>query len=204
MKKMMFSDRYGLTDAVIEKRKTVTRRLPSIPKNSCGGMEIFDEVLTTWDCNGYEIPIKPPYNVGEIVAVAQSYKDAGYANDAIFYLSIPEINGYAKQTAVSQKGWSNKMFVAADLMPHQIRILDVRAEKLQDITDEDCEKEGVKYFDCIDNFYFEDKNREEGFYFSQPRKAYATLIDKISGKGTWDSNPFVWVYEFELIKTETK
>lgn len=206
MKKIMFNNRYGLTDAVIEKRKTVTRRLLSIPKNSYGGMEILDEVLTTWDCNGYEIPIKPPYNVGEIVAVAQSYKDAVYANDAIFYLSIPEINGYAKQTAVSQKGWSNKMFVAADLMPHQIRILDARAERLQDITDEDCKKEGLipysyKHFSREGNL---SETRLYGFEghlaIGKPREAFASLIDKISGKGTWEYNPFVWRIEFELVK----
>lgn len=32
------------------------------------------------------------------------------------------------------------------------------------------------------------------------KEAYAALIDKISGKGTWESNPYVFVYEFELIK----
>lgn len=29
--------------------------------------------------------------------------------------------------------------------------------------------------------------------------AYAALIDRVSGKGTWESNPFVVAYEFELI-----
>ena len=33
-----------------------------------------------------------------------------------------------------------------------------------------------------------------------PSKAYAELIDKVSGKGTWESNPYVFVYDFELIK----
>ena len=32
-----------------------------------------------------------------------------------------------------------------------------------------------------------------------PKEAYAALIDKINGKNTWDSNPFVWVYDFEFI-----
>lgn len=27
----------------------------------------------------------------------------------------------------------------------------------------------------------------------------AGLIDKVLGKGTWNSNPYVFVYEFELI-----
>lgn len=33
-----------------------------------------------------------------------------------------------------------------------------------------------------------------------PREAFASLIDKVSGKGTWDSNPWVFVSEFELVK----
>lgn len=31
-----------------------------------------------------------------------------------------------------------------------------------------------------------------------PQEAYAALIDRINGKGTWESNPFVWVYDYEL------
>lgn len=36
--------------------------------------------------------------------------------------------------------------------------------------------------------------------FDTPREAFAALIDKVSGKGTWESNPYVWAYEFELMK----
>lgn len=36
--------------------------------------------------------------------------------------------------------------------------------------------------------------------YMKPREAYASLIDKVSGKGTWDSNPYVFVYDFELVK----
>lgn len=32
------------------------------------------------------------------------------------------------------------------------------------------------------------------------RDAFSTLIDKVNSKGTWESNPFVWVYDFELVK----
>lgn len=39
--------------------------------------------------------------------------------------------------------WNNKRFVKGDLMPHQIRIIDVRIERPQDITDESCLKEGI-------------------------------------------------------------
>ena len=101
-------------------------------------------------------------------------------------------------------GWSNKMFVRADLMPHYICITNVRVERLQDISDEDCIKEGVckwtkdkelyKYdlADGFEMFEWRDKPRT-------PREAYAALIDRISGNGTWESNPYVFVYDFELV-----
>lgn len=46
-------------------------------------------------------------------------------------------------------------------------------------------------------FYEFEGNKDDGF--DTPREAFAALIDKVSGKGTWESNPYVFVYEFELI-----
>lgn len=181
MKKIMFNDRYGLTDAVINGRKTVTRREIKTPKTFRGQ-----------DVNGFWI--RPKYDFDEIVAVAQSYRDIC---DECFWHGA-----YTVRTSQLYRlaGWSNKMFTSSDEMPHQIRITDVRVERLQDISDEDCLKEGIQYIDDIDKFYFERIDREEGFYFRSPREAYAALIDKVSGKGTWDKNPYVFVYDFELIK----
>lgn len=85
-------------------------------------------------------------------------------------------------------------------MPYKVRITGVRVERLQDISDEDCLREGVRYSPEIDKYYFERVDKEQGFYFNSPREAFAALIDKVSGKGTWNSNPFVVVYKFELVK----
>lgn len=193
MKKIMFNDRYGLTSAVLEGKKTQTRRV------------IFNHVVEE-----YEQMFDPTlvdaarYGYGEIVAVAQSYKDAGYEcfpyhdTDEYFYLKRDGV--VMEGISVPPKSCTNKMFVKPELMPHQIRITAVRVERLHDISDEDCLKEGIQYIDDIDKFYFERIDREEGFYFRSPRKAYAALIDKVSGKGTWERNPYVFVYDFELIK----
>ena len=35
---------------------------------------------------------------------------------------------------------------------------------------------------------------------AMPREAFAALIDRISGKGTWQRNPWVYVYTFELLR----
>lgn len=102
-----------------------------------------------------------------------------------------------------QPDWTNKMFVKADLMPRHIEFTDRKVERLQDISDEDCLKEGI-YEDSGDDefppsiFYEFEGNKDNGF--DTPREAFAALIDKVSGKGTWESNPYVWAYEFELMK----
>ena len=103
-----------------------------------------------------------------------------------------------------RSGYFNKMFVRAGLMPHQIRITNVRAERLQDISDEDCLKEGI----IKGKVGSEDTHFMDAYYiptlktdpFCTPQGAYSYLIDKISGKGTWKNNPYVFVYDFELVK----
>lgn len=199
MKKIMFNDKFGLTEAVLSGRKTQTRRIYKTPRNSYGGLEIENNCIITFDANGCEIVTVPQYKVGEVVAVAQSYKNIGLAAESPL-IEANGIGGYVK-TELSP-GWTNKMFARADLMPHQIRITNVRVERLQDISDEDCIKEGIRdYSTPTERRYgFSDFKGETIVAFRSLREAYAALIDRISGKGTWESNPYVFVYEFELIK----
>ena len=103
------------------------------------------------------------------------------------------------------------MFTNTKMPFAQIKITNIRVERLQDISDEDCLCEGVKRASM--GFYVEGikvKNWEKEAHretasgclklFPTPRQAFAALIDKINGKGTWASNPYVWAYDFELVK----
>ena len=195
MQKIMFNNKYGLTRAVLEGRKTQTRRiaytgsLPYLDFGICVEPKNFGRASFSYSTVNIA---HSRYCVGEEVAVAQAYSEfvseAGY-NEA-------EIN-----KLMHSKGWTNKMFVKADLMPHRIRITDIRAERLQDISEEDCFAEGVvqQHGEGANGEIYSYIPYEKPLY-STPREAYAALIDKISGKGTWASNPYVFVYEFELIK----
>lgn len=191
----MFNDRYGLTLAVLEGRKTMTRRL--IPREFFTlNRDTHADTLVYENANGDFIDILDSkychYKVGEIVAVAQSYEQV-YHQEGLETIDM-FVSGLRHTV-----GWRNKMFVRAELMPHRIRITDVRVERLQDIGDEDCLREGVQFLPEINRYYFECTGCE-GFYFDYPREAFASLIDKVLGRGTWDSNPWVFVYEFELIR----
>ena len=110
------------------------------------------------------------------------------------------------------------MYVHAELMPHRIRITDIKVERLQEISDEDCIKEGIsEMYDAwyepqvmetvvgsnvafVDPFGFDDEHNEIFRNYPTPREAFAALIDRVSGKGTWKSNPWVFAYTFELVK----
>lgn len=90
------------------------------------------------------------------------------------------------------------MFVRAELMPNQIQITGIRTEYLQDISDEDCIAEGVQTTETPDGtLYFTDASSQA---YSTPQQAYAELINKISGRGTWESNPLVAVYDFVRVR----
>lgn len=187
MKKIMFNDRYGLTEAVLEGRKTMTRRIVN-----------FDRVPTLIPGRIAECCLKyAPFKPGEVVAVAQSLRDMGYDPRDTKHKS-GAIWGLDHTTA-----WTNKMFVSASECIHQISITNVRVERLQDISDEDCFREGI-YWDYGDYPYMATKmykfNEKEEYV--HPKGAFAALIDKVSGKGTWESNPWVFVYEFELVNKE--
>lgn len=148
-----------------------------------------------------EIVFEKPtrYKIGEVVAVAQSYKDAGINPDYI----VSYNDDGTPVSAIQSPGWTNKMFTRADLMPHQIRITGIRIERLQDISRESCLREGIEPMLVGCEYYvFSLIDKEKGCWhdYKTPREAFAALIDKVSGRGTWKSNPYVVVYEFELVK----
>ena len=182
----MFSDAFCLTLAVLNGSKTMTRRV------------LRDNVpLGNWE----ETQKHLPYKVGEVVAIAQSYKEV-YPN--------ADFEMVGDKFMTESAGWTNKMFVRADLMKRHIRITDVKVERLQDISEEDALREGIVFIELLsatgeDAYFFAVKRKVGQMYdnilkfFSSPQRAYADLIDKISGKGTWESNPFVVAYSFELV-----
>lgn len=207
----MFNDKYGLTQAVLEGRKTQTRRV--IPARIINYADTtcfltFDKKPLSEEqkaykcyetCDGDYVDIRDfaAYRVGEEIAIAQSYSDE-YSVREILKLLHPERTPQVGD--VVGAGWRNKMFVRAHLMQHRIRITNVRVERLQDISDEDCLKEGIVHHHARGDRDKEDYGFGDAFWFTTPRKAFSDLIDKTCGRGTWDSNPYVFVYDFELIK----
>ena len=213
MRKMMFNDKYGLTASVIRKVKCKTRRIVARVVRQ---WEIADELTgilgdstqREWTLKEYALKVCP-IKVGETIAVAQSYKDCGYEirhdeSGCERILIDDSRHPYIRWHIIPMSAaWENKMFVKAEYMPVRIKITGIDFERLQDISDDDCMAEGIyerhdiinsnmEYVKC---FTFPNSIH----IYATPRDAFASLIDKVSGKGTWDSNPYVYVFTFELV-----
>lgn len=218
MKKIMFNDKLGLTQAVLEGRKTMTRRICKYDRPD----ESWDIVFPVFESKDYDSegnlisPLygafgwknkdgdftgwnNPLYKVGEVVAIAQSYRDLGYSPDSLDrHPKDLSIRGLMKNSA----GWNNKMFVKSYACKHHIKITNVKVERLQDISDKDCLKEGIihAYTDNNGIKRYHTPHTKRGYLSTDvAQQAFSFLIDKVSGKGTWESNPFVFAYEFVLV-----
>lgn len=194
MKKIMFNDQYGLTEAVLDGRKTQTRRIayekPFKYIRNCGFITEGKDKGKLCINDGNEIVAKSTYKIGEVVAVAQRYNDIPFTNE-IFIESGFSI------------GWLNKMFVKSSLMPHQIKITNIRCERLQYISTDDCMKEGIfcSHIEGFHDAYSYDAtndSKRKKWWYKTPLEAYKMLSCKLHLH--WGTNPLVFVYDFELVK----
>ncbi len=72
----------------------------------------------------------------------------------------------------------------------QLEVTDIRVERLQDISEEDSNKEGVPGY-----------NNDGDMYYSA-KDAFWSLWESINGKikgSAWNDNPYVWVVEFKRV-----
>ena len=74
-----------------------------------------------------------------------------------------------------------------------LEVVEVRVERLQDITEHDAEREGAATCD-----HFADAKRGHPL---QPHKtSFAWLWNKINGRDSWIANPWVWVVVFKRLE----
>lgn len=137
------------------------------------------------------------YNIGETLYLKEPY-----------FINADGSIDYKFDNRVKREKWENKLFMPERHARYFIRIKDKRNENLCDISYIECLREGIREYNVISveagkrrrtsEFIYE--NPTTGLWYPSPYKAFAALIDEINGKGTWDKNPVVTRYEFELLK----
>lgn len=218
MKKIMFNDKYGMTEAVLGGRKTMTRRIcgMTLRVNTTGGiMKKIEPENMIIDCEGRALfqigrnrdvvpnENQPAYKVGEEVAIAQPYKVTARQNREWLDLQL-EANGQSIGELMDSKGWENKMFVRACYCPNHIRITGIKAERLQSIDDIDIIREGIYECELLNTWYkyYFDGLGDVPYHvtLATPRLVFHSLIDKLCKPGTWERNPWVFAYTFALVR----
>ena len=211
MKKIMFEDtKFRLEQAVLDGRKTMTRRV--VPFDDPGLAQWNIEGLTPSEIEKKYLP-KSTYKVGDKVAIAQRYlairsqmktdeEKASFEKKVRAAYDVKEFNEI--------EATHNKSFAKSQLMPHHIEITKVSVERLQNITRDEAIAEGVivelgYVKDDMGNRIAVDLYRVNGINekFTHPVSAFIALINRISpklfGLPMWDANPLVYVYSFKLI-----
>ena len=151
--------------------------------------------------------VKPRHQVGEVVYIKEAW--ATYLPDQnvrpeVIYKSDGLAIGFEWRSPLFMLEWAARTF---------IKITGVRPERLQEITEEDVIKEGIRktiimgkpryeVLDPKDKLLKYAPNKEFQCWrlFNEPSQAYSFLWDSINPKYPWASNPWLWVYEFRRVK----
>lgn len=213
----MFDDHYGLTQAVLDGSKDMTRRFCDVQyyAQSLGltvpvrRVFLRDGIAYFEHYRGVDpIPVRqqPRYKIGEIVAVSECYDTilSRLSNNVAVERLKRTIAAYHHKSSYSEVlGAKNKMYVMSLFMRNYIRFVDLRVERLQDISGADCLREGIiqgtycgkPYF----TFYGSQEKDGTPVGYSSPIYAFSELINKMSGKHTWNVNRWNYVYTFKRI-----
>jgi len=103
-------------------------------------------------------------------------------------------DGSPEEKKYERTGWRSSRYMPRAAARIFLRVTDVRVERLQDITPEDCVLEGaaIKYFPRNSKPWIEVNAIDKFSYLWN-------ALNAKRGYG-WDTNPWVWVYTFERVE----
>lgn len=184
--------------AILDGRKTQTRRLLKLPK--C--MEWYQELggeAKGWFC---EVRGAGWWHVEELVC---PYGDAGYhlwvretwrrietgmnSGKADYRADDPSASGLGFMP------WRPSIFMRRADSRITLEITDVRTERLQEITEEDAQAEGVQM--GYQPYSVEGRTPPTPVGY---RPVFKRLWDSINGDDSWDANPWVWAISFRVVE----
>jgi len=187
MKGILFKEE--MFNAVVEGLKTQTRRVIHRNELPPEKTELYDE-LKDYLCNA-----RSKYKKGEIIylkepyVLIKKYPCAVEENSKILKAEYK----YDKQTHVQKIiPWKNKLFMPEKYARYFIRILNVRVERLHNISEEDARDEGVE-------MQSSSWIKNPPVKFSSYRSGFFNKWIELYGFENFTSNPWIWVIEFERV-----
>ena len=189
--------------AILEGRKTQTRRImkpqpESRPMYCYAGSSRKD--IGKWHCDGKRYT--PPCHGDDILWVRETWCQDDLTPEDIYYRA-----NYHPTEAKELFGdiglpWRPSIHMPQEYARIFLKVTAVRVERLQDITEEEAKAEGcIAYHDKTGDGKFDDVVE----FDLTARDAFAylwngTIKKQDLNRYGWDTNPWVWVIEFERVK----
>ena len=192
MKPILFSTE--MVKAILDGRKTQTRRvinpqpLHNIdePLFNCGYGFVSTAQNYYSNRRSKQEVIYPKYQINSILWVRETWLKA---DDGYYYRADESVLSKELRTAYGFK-WKPSIFMPREAARIFLKVINVRVERVQDISADDCFAEGMA-------------GEYDGSSLCPELREFRELWDKINairGYG-WKDNPWVWVYEFEQIES---
>lgn len=186
MKPMLFNTE--MVRAILEGRKTVTRRLIKPQPEPFGKAFAYKNMI----CSVRGLVKQAKYQVGDIIYVGETF--CKWIDGKYYYKAdpIPLDKGVREDVK-----WKSSLHMPEEAARIFLKVTDVRVERLQDITVDGVNQEGIS----LD--YPLVKMIESNHLKEFVSICNGTIKKQESDKYGWGANPWVWVYEFEWCeKTE--
>ena len=130
-----------------------------------------------------------------------TYK-ATYPSD--LYAKRPELENVPPLAGLKERGylWKSPMFMPRWASRILLEITDIRVERLQDISEQDCEKEGLRILPASGRYVVNPGDQHFGGASHDAVEVFSWLWDSINAKKgyPWSSNPWVWAIELKVIE----
>lgn len=218
--------------AILEGRKTQTRRnIAGFTQGAFwdhAGYEPFEHERGLWafrSKGGSKAAGSPEFrcmgSAGDRLWVKETFFDTRKFKGAPLFAAAPDFiyradHDYrdAKRKVIGCHPWKPSIFMPRAASRITLEIVNVRVERLNDISESDAIAEGIKPWHAEKqvfwhNYLFESAHpkRGETITYKQHRiKAYRTAVqsyeslwESINGPGSWAENPWVWVIEFKTL-----
>jgi hypothetical protein len=141
-------------------------------------------------------PIKSKVNVGDIIWVRETFCPITQKDNSIKYHY--KASNWAILEAL-KVFWKPSLFMPKEACRLFLKVVSVHAERLQDIDEQGAINEGIERLKPDGLLSYRSYAvKYDACVF--PIVSYQTLWQKINGFNSWNKNPFVWVYKFEVVE----
>ena len=183
---------------ILDGRKTMTRRVIKPQPELCGNFYELDKagwssgITSITPVYGHSLYYACPYGVpGDRLWVREAFKIE--EENRVRYLADIDQPAY-------ERGWRSSIFMPRWASRITLEVVNVRVERLQEISEEGAIAEGISPISPgYNGVMWSAKIADETLCSRDPIDLYSLVWDTLNAKRgySWSSNPWVWVIEFK-------